>query len=99
MELVRLIEHLTYLIYFEECCARRVAQSEATTKVCYLIVRTDIALLSEHTQSSCEHVCSRRVFLLMNGDDAEAEVQPALSLILVADGKNRVRTAEYGAVG
>ena len=74
MEFVRLIEHLTNLIDFEECRARRVAQSEATTKVRNLIVGADVAFLSEHTQCSCEHVCSRRMFLLMNGDDTKAEI-------------------------
>ena len=74
MELVRLVEHLTNLIYFEECSTRRVTKTEATAKVCNLIVGADVTLLSEHTQCSCEHICSRRMFLLMNGDDTKAEI-------------------------
>lgn len=46
MELVRLVEHLSYLINLKEGSSARVAESEATTQIGNLVVKSDISLLS-----------------------------------------------------
>lgn len=45
MELIRLVKHLSYLVYFEECSTRRVAQAKAATKVGYLVIESYVSLL------------------------------------------------------
>ena len=84
MELIRLVEHLSDLVDFEESCARRIAQSKATAQIGNLVVESDIALLAKHSQGCREHIFCRSLLLLVDRNHSIAEIKPSLSLLLVA---------------
>ena len=94
MELVRLVEHLSYLINLKEGSSARVAESEATAQIGNFVVKCDISLLSKHAKCCRKHIVRRNLVLLVDGDDTEAQIQPALRLLIIADCKNRVRSTE-----
>lgn len=98
VELVRLVEYLAHLVNLKERCASRIAQTEASAKVSNLVVERYVALLAKHAQGSRKHVFGRSLLLLMDRNNAIAEVEPTLSLLLVADGQNRIRTTEGSQV-
>ena len=54
VELVGLVKYLSYLVYLKECGASLLA--EATAEVGYLVVEADVVFLTEHAESSSEHV-------------------------------------------
>lgn len=75
VELIRLVEYLADLIDFQQCSASRIAQSEATAKVSYLVVESDVSLLTKHTQGCYKHIFSRGLFLLMDRNYAIAKIE------------------------
>ena len=92
MEFIRLIEHLSNSIDFNKRGASTL--SEATAEIRNLVIKRDISFLPKHSERRHKHVFGTLMLLLIDGNDAITEVEPALRLFLITNGKHGSRTAK-----
>ena len=92
MEAIFVLEDVAYTVYLQECgIAFRV---ERTAQIGYLVVESQVSLLPQHTDGRTELIVGCHLLFLQHRDNAVAEVQLALRLVLKTDGKDRRGTAE-----
>ena len=94
VELVVVLEDLANGVDLEEL--RGSAGTDIAAEVGYLVFKVDIPLLTQHADGGEEEALGADMLFLENGNDAVREVQQALQLIVIADGKHGMGPAEGG---
>lgn len=89
-------ENIGYLVYLKECGAS--ATTEASTKVCNLVVHVQVSFLAKHSQCSNELVLWLQLLVLVYRNYTIAECKKALHTFLYANCEHWVRTAESSQV-
>lgn len=91
-----LVEYFTYTTDFQKVGSA--AFTKTSTQIGDVVVKIDVAFLAQHAQSGGEEELLVDVFFLINRNDAVGEIEPTLSLLLVADGQHRRGATESGDV-
>ena len=92
VELVVLVEELSDNVYLQEFGTT--TSTNVATKIGYLVGQIEVTLLAQHANSSKEELLRCDVLLLQYGNNAIREVQQALQLVVIADGKHGIGTTE-----